>query len=987
MGGTADYYFIAGPRPDDVIAGYRALTGVSPMLPRWAWGFWQSKERYQTQQELLEIARRYRSLGVPIDAVVQDWQYWEPGQWGAHRFDTARFPDVRAMVNELHGMNVHAIVSVWPRFDVGTDTAATGSVGGNPFIRQRNVFPADFKQDQFTTKIDARLSSANTLSGTFFFSNFPALDPFPDPLSLASPVTLKRNDRIRTLAVSDVHIFGQRLTNEFRAGYFFLNNTRVLDDPFLAITNESVGIPNPALFFDQGPGTQRLGHYVGRPGTLMERFSFGGPNDTFNRREQKSYSFADNVSYVFGRHFLRLGTEFKRHNFDSALPEEQATEFEKYDNFTQFLRGVATEADTQFGITEKRFQFRDWSAFVADDFKINSKLTLNVGMRWEWFGWPEEKNGYIGNFDPALIKNFDNPLDGFLVPDNVQKTDFVAIDTAVAATAKASNKHTLNGQDLNNFAPRFGLAYSPFDSGRLVLRGGYGVFFDRPSAAFINTIFSNYPFLREEEVTFPASQVPLTTAWSQQDPTYSFNRYLPNRVVRTAGANGTYQVRDGTQVTLGADGTPNPIDPATGQPTLGNIAETFEFRAIDRNLRTPYVQQWNFGAQYEIAKDLMLEARYVGTKGTKLLQATSFTQGYDLNDLKAPDSLFERFNSAYVAAGSPNGLLNAGATARERGLGKAFGFPNSTLNGMTDYNLANAGGAVITFEGRSPFLGFDVPEAVLLGNSAFSHYHAAQLGLMKRFSRGLEFNLSYTYSRAMDNASVDPGSTAGGGKPDLPNAGFTAQADAFNTRNNYSRSDFDRTQRFSASYMYELPFRSNSRWAKGCNLSGFFQTQSGTPFSIFSAETVVGTAAQYSNLRLGSAGMYRLAFGRPSLCGAPDQLGVQGSDKTEAYFNPSVLCSPTSLAGGYPSNRGFGNLGRNILRGPSQQRFDMGLSKNTKVTEALSMEFRWDVFNVFNAVNFANPNNVIGEAGTDFNKITDSIGGPRVMQFGLRLVF
>ena len=308
-----------------------------------------------------------------------------------------------------------------------------------------------------------------------------------------------------------------------------------------------------------------------------------------------------------------------------------------------------------------------------------------------------------------------------------------------------------------------------------MVRGGYGVFFDRPSAAFINTIFSNYPFLREEEVTFPASQVPQTTAWSQQDPTFPFNRYLPNRVVRTAGANGNYQVRDGTSVTLGADGTPNPIDPATGQPTLGNIAETFEFRAVDRNLRTPYVQQWNFGMQYELAKDLLVEARYVGTKGTKLLQATSFTQGHDLNDPKAPDYLFERFNSAYVAAGSPNGPLNSGATARERGLGKAFGFPNSALNGMIDYNLANAGGAVITFEGRSPFLGFDVPEAVLLGNSAFSNYHAAQFGLVKRFSRGLEFNLSYTYSRAMDNASVDPGSTAGGGKPDLPNAGFTAQ--------------------------------------------------------------------------------------------------------------------------------------------------------------------------------------------------------------------
>jgi alpha-D-xyloside xylohydrolase len=124
IGRAADYYFIAGPSPDQVIAGYRALTGAAPMLPRWTWGFWQSKERYQTQDELIEVARRYRSLGVPIDAVVQDWQYWAPGQWGAHRFDPARYSDPRRLVDELHAIHVHAIVSVWPRFDVGTDTGA-----------------------------------------------------------------------------------------------------------------------------------------------------------------------------------------------------------------------------------------------------------------------------------------------------------------------------------------------------------------------------------------------------------------------------------------------------------------------------------------------------------------------------------------------------------------------------------------------------------------------------------------------------------------------------------------------------------------------------------------------------------------------------------------------------------------------------------------------------------------------------------------------
>ncbi len=871
---------------------------------------------------------------------------------------------------------------------VGTDSAVAGNVGGNPYLRQRNVFPAEFQQDQFTIKIDGRLNSRNTLTGTFFFANFPGLDPFPDPGSLASPVTVKRSDRNRTLAISDQHVFGPRFINEVRFGYYSLNNTRVLDDPFLAITNESVGIPNPAIAFDQGPGTLRLGHYVGRPGTILERFSFGGPNDTFNRREQKTLTASDSMTYVRGDHTFRFGAEVKRHRFNTALPEEQATEFEKYDTFTQFLRGVATEADTQFGVTEKQFQFRDVSGYIADDWKVNRRLTLNLGVRWDWFGWPEEKNGLLGNFDPSLVTDPDNPLSGFIVPSNAGLTGFTAVDAAINASTKAETRHTLKGQDLNNFAPRFGFAFTPFENNRLVVRGGYGFFYDRPSAAFINTVFSNYPHLREIEVTFPASNVPLVSAWSQQDPNFPFNQFLPNRVVRTAGANGTYQIRDNTNVTRGADGTLNPIDPATGLPFRGNIAETFEFRAVDRNLRTPYVQQWNLGAQYEITKNLLVEVRYVGSKGTKLLQAISFTQGFDLNDPNTPDFIFERFNRAYVAAGSPNGPLNSGATARQRGVGRAFGFSNSALGGMLDYNLANAGGAVITFEGRSPFLGFDVPEAIMLGNSAYSIYHSGQISLTKRLSHGLQFNTAYTFSKSIDNGSVDPGSTAGGGKPDLPNVGFTAQGNAFDTNTNRALSDFDRPHRFSASFVYDVPsFGSKSLFLNGWRLSGFAQAQSGVPYSIYSTEVTVGSPAQYNNLRLGSGGLYRLAFGRPTLCGTLEQLRQGGSDPTEQAFNPAALCSPMSLAGGYPNNRGFGNLGRNILRGFAQKRFDLGISKSTKFSERLGLELRWDIFNILNNVNFANPNNVIGDLGTDFGKITDTVGGPRVMQFGAKLKF
>jgi hypothetical protein len=901
--------------------------------------------------------------------------------------DTACVSDIAVALFNLRNPVTGDFVIPAPRSGgsvVGRDINAGSSVGNNPVIRQRNVVPAEFRQDQVTFRLDGQVSANHRISATTYYAKFPGYDPFPDPFSLASPFTLKRNDKNLTVALSDTMVFGGTKVNEIRGGVFALNNSRQLDEPFLGLTSAAVGITNPATFFDNSIATQRLGHFVGRPGGVLERFSFGGPNDSFNKRQQATWTIGDTFHMATGQHAFRLGGEFRANAFDTNLPEEQATEFEKFDNFTQILRGLATEADTQFGITDKRFRFRDFNLFLADDWRISRNLTLNLGLRYEFFGWPEEKDGRIGNVDLNKITNTENPTSAFLVPDNVKDTGFVAIDTAIAASTRSGNKHTLNGQDWNNVAPRLGFAWTPTDNGKLVIRGAYGMFYDRPSAAFINTVFSNYPFLREQEVTFPGSAVPMNGAWSQQNPLYPFNQYLPNRIVRTAGAGGTYQIRDGTLVTRGADGTLNPNDPATGKPTLGNIAETFEFRAIDRDLKTPYMQQYNIGVQRELATNLMIEVRYVGSKGSKLLEAQAFNQGFDLNNASTPDYVYERFNQAYVAAGSPNGALNAGATARARGVGRAFGFANTALGGMVDYNLANSAGALIGFEARGPILGFNVPEAVILRNSGRSLYHSAQFNLVKRMSKGFQFNMAYTYSRSKDTSSSDPGSTSGGGKPDVPNTGFVVQGDQRNLEANYSLSDFDRPHRFSGSFVYALPGRG---MLGGFQLAGFVQLQSGLPYSIVAAEPELGNTSQYSDLVRGSGGLYRAGFGRPSLCGTLEQLRTPGSDKTEAAFTQSALCSPMTTAGGYPNNQGFGNLGRNVLRGFWQRRADLSLSKTVKLGGVRDLELRWDVFNVFNTVNFALPNNIIGGAATDFGKITDSVGGPRVMQLGLRLKF
>jgi len=121
MGEGIDYYFIRGNNPDDVIKGYRTVTGKSGIMPKWAMGFWQSRERYKTQYEIVDALREYRLREIPIDNIVQDWFYWREDDWGSHDFDTTRYPNPKAMVDSIHALNGRIMISVWPKFYYTTD--------------------------------------------------------------------------------------------------------------------------------------------------------------------------------------------------------------------------------------------------------------------------------------------------------------------------------------------------------------------------------------------------------------------------------------------------------------------------------------------------------------------------------------------------------------------------------------------------------------------------------------------------------------------------------------------------------------------------------------------------------------------------------------------------------------------------------------------------------------------------------------------------
>lgn len=175
VGDEINYYFIKGNNADEVIHGYRTLTGKAPIVPKWAMGFWQSRERYRNQNEMIDVVKEYRKRNIPIDNIVLDWQYWEDPKWGSHEFDASRFPDPEGMMSTLHDdLHAHLMISVWPKFNTGTANYEEMNKRGFLFtnnvnkkrkdwvgIGYENTFYDPFNEDAgklFWKQIDERLN-------------------------------------------------------------------------------------------------------------------------------------------------------------------------------------------------------------------------------------------------------------------------------------------------------------------------------------------------------------------------------------------------------------------------------------------------------------------------------------------------------------------------------------------------------------------------------------------------------------------------------------------------------------------------------------------------------------------------------------------------------------------------------------------------------------------------------------------------------------
>jgi hypothetical protein len=290
------------------------------------------------------------------------------------------------------------------------------------------------------------------------------------------------------------------MVNELRAGYFRNRNDSVAVAHF---SNAEFGILNP--FADQVPDLTQVTIDGEDVGGELQFGTLADGSRIFDT--QTTYTVGNTLSFSKGKHSFRVGGEFRRHHLDGDL-QEGRNRRHNFARWFDFLTvGYRDPADRNrarqisdsallYGETERAYRMNDWNWFVADDWKVSPRLTLNLGVRHEYFGFPSEENGLFAVFDyPAAVAS-GNLQQGFLFPSNFNRA---VVPGATGIDLRLADSETIIPGDYNNVMPRIGFAYTPLEGRNLVLRGGYGVFFERTTGAFANSLRQSAPFFREAQ--------------------------------------------------------------------------------------------------------------------------------------------------------------------------------------------------------------------------------------------------------------------------------------------------------------------------------------------------------------------------------------------------------------------------------------------------------------------------------------------------------
>jgi hypothetical protein len=788
---------------------------------------------------------------------------------------------------------------------------------------------APIEDNQYTISYDRVMRDGkDKISGRWFWDNGSVNKPYGTASSLAFPRTDTQQNRF--LSITETHVFSPSKINELRLGF-----SRFI---FANIPTDTIGLSDIGATrgnSDQFPGMYQF--------TITGLFSVGtGVNDD-RGTVSNQYNIVDTFSMTHGRHSLRFGGEsiqYQLNRFNNfavrgALTTGATNAFggnPAFTAFQNFLQGRVTAIQSAFGDPARNFVATDYAAFVQDDFRWSPRLTLNLGLRWEGMSFGHDKLFRAGIFDPSLAAQGLNP---FLIPEKVNLAGF----TGTPGVSDCALAHCFDG---NNWGPRVGFAWDIKGDQKTVIRGGYGIYYQR---------LSNQNILQNSlAAPFTVQPLSTTTTPSPFQLANPFNSIPPPSIIASAFIPSATFFAGLRNVNTNANAT-NPNDPnvgpifvnAAGQKCLNyggsatncsiNLAS---FTSAPLDAYTPYTQQYNFTIQREIANGWAMELGYVGTH---------YTGGI---------GIWDPFLAPLASASNP-------ITVRD-------------INGV-NYTITT--NTVNNEELRHEILGLSRKRgARYSGNIGFANYQSFQATVSRRMSRGLYFQGAYTYSRTIDNVSGSLSTDelnitrAGQGGANILNS----QKDPFQ---NKARGDFDRPHRFVVSYSYDLPVPDgdffNNQLFKGWSVSGIVTYQSGLPFSV--TDSTSGGA-------FGQSGGGTASFS--GQCNIPSSY-TRGSttDLLAHYLNPACFRTSTVVPSGAAGATGFGDVPRNAFRGPFQQNWDLSIIKSFRLKESHDFRFRMDVFNLWNHPVFGFPTSVnIGTLST-FGQITTTVVPARLIQFGL----
>jgi Carboxypeptidase regulatory-like domain/TonB dependent receptor/TonB-dependent Receptor Plug Domain len=759
-----------------------------------------------------------------------------------------------------------------PNGQYAIPSSGAGGLAANTAVNVPQSGISRFRENQFNANGDFIVSDNHNISAKFFIAdnptkqanyNFAGLGNGERQLiGFGGDLTIKQ----KLYSITDNYVFSSNVVNQARFGFNRLRVTSVPEEPFTAA---QFGMSSSlSTLFPGAPTIQVFG--------ADSQFFFGSGTLADQSSRINGYNFNDTLSVTAGNHRLKFGGEFRFSQvkfYFNAFSRGQLI----FAGFNSFLTGTGTSL-LGSGVFDRYFKVKDYSGFVQDDWKISKRLTLNLGLRYDSYGLPVENQGRLVNFIPSQLRV------GTTAAPAGSPNGFVQAEGGQLAGVPTVTK-TLVPTDKNNFAPRVGFAYLLDDERNIVLRGGYGIYYDRISTRYANTQLFNYPYFALG-VGLPGV---LRTLQSPFIPLP-----LPSQFPTAATVPSPL----------------SPLSPFVGVPIAGIY--------VDENLRTPYVQQFNFGAQWEFARNYLLDIGYVGNKGTNLLQVISPNQ-----------PVYNSATNSFAAPLAPGAIVSA---------------------------LKNATGGVQQIQ-----------------TTSLSNYSSLQMSVTRRFSNGLQFLAAYTFGKSIDYYSGAP-----------LNEVTNVAGDQFNWRTNRGRSDFNREQRFVVSGVYELPkYDGENGFAKtvlnNWQVAGIAVFQTGLPFSI--VDNPGNAVIQRAN--------FNTAFSGDIYTSGSVSQRLNGYFNTAAFLTSKPRLDNTAVGvvtnPNFDPSNPFGNTRRNFLTGPGQKNVDISFIKLIPFSERFRGEFRTEFFNVFNWVNYANPNNNI--SGANFGKIERASTGPRVIQFAFKLGF